>query len=440
MPTLLAVLTLLLPLLLAPTAEAGTPCVLGSACADGNFCNGIERCIAGECQPGSPLECDDGDPCTRDLCEPVAGCAHAEDQCPASCAGLSDGTRCADGTVCTRGDGCASGVCVPGASVSCDDGDPCTRERCDPVLGCAYAEEAVVFPCVPDCNGGVADYTPCPGDDNVCTLDACLPSVDLIGNPHMCIVGLRGLERPCQDDDVCNGQEFCSPVLGCQPGPPLTCDDGKSCNGVESCDPVLGCQPGTAEPDGTACDDGRECTNGDACTAGVCGGVPLPPAACDDADPLTSDLCENGFGCLHCLAPLLGRVALHTGRPGADTLKARGELPAGSAGSLAPAAETVAVFVEDGTVTLFRADLPPGALVAGTSGRFQYRDRSGAVAGVRLLRLKSRGGTFKWSLSAAGLTLPGVAPASVTARLVVGNDCFGSAVPCTGAPGSVACR
>jgi hypothetical protein len=440
MPTLLAVLTVLVSVVLAPAADAATPCILNSTCADGNLCNGIESCVADECQLGSPLECDDGDPCTRDFCDPAAGCAHAEDQCPMSCAALLDGARCADGTVCTRGDACAGGVCVPGPSVNCDDGDACTRDRCDAVLGCIYTEEAVVFPCVPDCNGGVADYTPCPGDNNICTLDACLPSVDLIGNPHMCIVGLRGLERPCQDNDVCNGQEFCSPVLGCQPGPPPVCDDGKSCNGVETCDPVLGCQPGTPEPDGTACDDGRECTTGDVCAAGVCGGVALPPLACDDADPLTTDVCENGFGCLHCVASQLGRLTLHTGRPGADTLKVRGELPAGSVGMIAPAVETVAVFVEDGATTLFRADLPPGTLVAGRSGSFQYRDRRGAIAGVRLLRLNARGGTFTWSLSAGGLMLPGTVPPSVTVRLVVGGDCFAAAVPCASRSASVICR
>lgn len=120
MPILLAAL-----LLLAAVVPAhGAPCVVNSNCTDGDLCNGVERCVAGVCQPGQPLECDDGDPCTRDFCDPTAGCAHAEDQCPASCAALPDDARCADGTVCTRDDRCSAGVCVPGPAVDCTDGDP----------------------------------------------------------------------------------------------------------------------------------------------------------------------------------------------------------------------------------------------------------------------------------------------------------------------------
>src|SRR5690349_2473071 len=85
--------------------------------------------------------------------------------------------NCADGTICTRGDACAAGVCVPGPAVACDDGDACSEEHCDPLYGCVFHEEAVGLPCLPSCEGAVADYTPCPGDDDVCTLDACLPSV-----------------------------------------------------------------------------------------------------------------------------------------------------------------------------------------------------------------------------------------------------------------------
>lgn len=293
----------------------------------------------------------------------------------------------------------------------------------------------------PDCNGGVADYTPCPGDGNICTLDACLPSVDLIGDPHRCIVGLLGLERQCQDGDVCNGEEFCSPVLGCEHGPPLVCDDGDACSGVETCDPISGCQAGTPEPDGTACDDRHECTSGDVCAGAVCTGVPLPPAACDDGDPLTSDACEDGFGCLHCLGATVGRLGLHLAAAGADTLKARSQLPAGSAAAITPASEPVTLIVEDGASTIFRVDLPAGALVAKPGGKsFVYRDREGTRAGVRTLRMQARNGAIKWSVSARDLTLPSIAPAALSARLVVGGDCFGASVPCTGTAPSVICR
>lgn len=49
----------------------------GSACADGDLCNGDETCDgAGACTDGAPLDCDDGNLCTADSCEPLLGCLH----------------------------------------------------------------------------------------------------------------------------------------------------------------------------------------------------------------------------------------------------------------------------------------------------------------------------------------------------------------------------
>jgi hypothetical protein len=60
-----------------------TPVPDGSACSDANQCNGAEVCRGGTCSVGTPLDCNDNDPCTLDLpCDPVRGCIHAEpDQC-----------------------------------------------------------------------------------------------------------------------------------------------------------------------------------------------------------------------------------------------------------------------------------------------------------------------------------------------------------------------
>ncbi len=47
----------------------------GASCSDGDVCNGEETCNgAGECLPGTSLECSDGQPCTQDRCDPVQGC------------------------------------------------------------------------------------------------------------------------------------------------------------------------------------------------------------------------------------------------------------------------------------------------------------------------------------------------------------------------------
>jgi hypothetical protein len=94
-------LFVVLMLVLAVPAIAGPPptCVSDAQCADGDLCNGIERCVAGTCTPPSaPLVCDDGDVCTADSCDPGAGCAHADTVCPATCGPGDDGLRCSDGT------------------------------------------------------------------------------------------------------------------------------------------------------------------------------------------------------------------------------------------------------------------------------------------------------------------------------------------------------
>jgi len=53
---------------------AGTPLPDGTPCSDGNACNGEEVCTAGVCAASAPLVCDDGDPCTQNLCDPASGC------------------------------------------------------------------------------------------------------------------------------------------------------------------------------------------------------------------------------------------------------------------------------------------------------------------------------------------------------------------------------
>ena len=49
----------------------------GAPCPDANVCNGDETCDgAGNCNPGSVLDCDDGNLCTQDSCNPLTGCVN----------------------------------------------------------------------------------------------------------------------------------------------------------------------------------------------------------------------------------------------------------------------------------------------------------------------------------------------------------------------------
>jgi hypothetical protein len=124
----------------------------GTSCSDQNLCNGTETCQAGTCVPGTPLVCDDGNPCTTDSCDPVAGCVFTyacddgnictTDTCDpvAGCqhAPVPDGTACPDQNLCNGAETCRAGTCTPGAPIVCNNGGECSTSTCDPVIGCQY--------------------------------------------------------------------------------------------------------------------------------------------------------------------------------------------------------------------------------------------------------------------------------------------------------------
>ncbi len=62
-------------------------------------------------------DCDDGDACTADLCEPT-GCTHSFNNAP-----------CDDKDSCTSSDACVEGNCQ-GIALDCDDGIVCTNDYC----------------------------------------------------------------------------------------------------------------------------------------------------------------------------------------------------------------------------------------------------------------------------------------------------------------------
>jgi hypothetical protein len=111
--------------------DPGTGCILrdaGVACTDGDACTEDEHCTgaSGACV-GSPLVCDDGIACTIDGCDVATGCTHDAEP---------DGSPCADSDPCRGPSSCVAGVCDPGPPVSCDDGDACTEDACAAVAGC----------------------------------------------------------------------------------------------------------------------------------------------------------------------------------------------------------------------------------------------------------------------------------------------------------------
>jgi cysteine-rich repeat protein len=106
-------------------------------CDDGNACTTNDTCSDDVCVGGPPPNCDDGNVCTDDSCDPATGCVNTNNTLP-----------CNDGNACTTGDTCSDGVCVGGPPPNCDDGNLCTDDSCDPAIGCVNTNNTA--PCNDD--------------------------------------------------------------------------------------------------------------------------------------------------------------------------------------------------------------------------------------------------------------------------------------------------
>ncbi|MFQ5479359.1 MAG: hypothetical protein ACE5E4_12165, partial [Candidatus Binatia bacterium] len=250
-------------------------------CDDSDACTTGDTCAGGVCVGGSPPNCDDGDLCTDDSCDSVTGCQHANNT-----------AACDDGDVCTTNDTCAAGSCVGGTALDCDDGDICTDDSCDATLGCQHAfntapcEDGDACTTNDACSGGLCtggSATDC-NDGDVCTDDSC---DSVIGCQHV------NNTAACDDSDLCTENDLCS--NGVCAGSAIVCDDGDVCTN-DSCDIATGlCQFVTDST--AACDDGNPCTLNDQCNAGACvGGV---VNSCDDANGCTDDSCDPAVGCVY---------------------------------------------------------------------------------------------------------------------------------------------
>ncbi|TNF27106.1 MAG: hypothetical protein EP329_20110 [Deltaproteobacteria bacterium] len=180
------------------------PVVDGTSCADADLCDGAEICVAGACAAGAPLTCDDGDPCTADACNPASGCDNGP---------VADGTSCADADLCNGDETCVAGACTAGAPLACDDGDACTTDSCDPQAGCTStpptcgaADGCCVEGCGdPDC-GAVCG-------DGVC--DGAAAGEDCHSCPSDCRCGGKACSKSCCGDGVCEGNESRSCPVDC---------------------------------------------------------------------------------------------------------------------------------------------------------------------------------------------------------------------------------
>ena len=250
----------------------------GWPCEDSDLCTVADSCFEGQCIAGKTVNCNDGNPCTNDDCQPDAGCLYEY-----------NAAQCNDSDVCTKADFCQDGQCQPGlVTVPCDDGNVCTDDACDPDAGCVHlpnqgaCDDGNKCTQGEKCGDGKCGFTAlvdC-ADDNPCTDDACSPDIG-------CAYALNNAS--CDDGDPCTKGDTCS-LGACLPGNKVLCDDGNDCTD-DSCQQGGGC---VYTPNQKPCDDGNPCTE-----AGVCGDAKCLPGkavACDDDNVCTTDWCDPQQG------------------------------------------------------------------------------------------------------------------------------------------------
>jgi cysteine-rich repeat protein len=255
---------------------------VSGACTDGDACTVGDGCSAGACVAGPTKACNDGKACTFDTCDKASGACSFD-------ANALEGSLCdADGSVCTAGDKCTAGVCTTGPQLPCQDGNPCTTNGCDPVAGCTTVanneacDDGNACTANDACSGGDCEGTPVLCDDgNVCTLDSCDKAAGCVTTPNAlpcndgnaCTAGdtcdgqgsCVGQPVACDDGNLCT-DDLCEPASGCAATPNAApCPDNEPCTINEVC------AGGVCTSDVDPCDDDNPCTadlcvNGQGCT------------------------------------------------------------------------------------------------------------------------------------------------------------------------------
>jgi uncharacterized repeat protein (TIGR01451 family) len=239
-------------------------------------------------------DCNDGNPCTTDTCNPTTGLCQST-QAP-------DGTQCDDLNACTVGNVCHAGAC--GTPVVCNDSNPCTTDVCNPATGACTSTPLACDdgnPCTTDtCSAatGGCVFTPAPAGTTCNDGNACTTGDTCVQIPGSLTPICQGTAK-CADADPCTA-DTCDPATGACLNTPIVCDDANPCT-ADAC--VGGSCVSTPISAGSVCDDGNLCT-----TAGICQPDPFTgaptctsmPVNCDDGDACTGDSCDpTTGGCVH---------------------------------------------------------------------------------------------------------------------------------------------
>jgi hypothetical protein len=163
-----------------------------------------------------------------------------------------------------------------GVAKICDDGNPCTTDTCDPIVGCSHVETLSPPECAPYlCDPSIGTCrTSCAGEfdcqSGICIGGAC--AVPCGGTcTGVCVSGVccdRACDGPCEACNLAGHVGTCSPF---EPGvaPRTSCGEFADC--YVGCDGIVGdrCAPASA---GQACGV-PSCANGVETPVGSCDGA-----------------------------------------------------------------------------------------------------------------------------------------------------------------------
>ena len=242
----------------------------GISCADGEgLCTVNDVCLNGVCT-GNPVNCDDGNVCTQDICNPGNG----------ECTNLTptlNGEPCDDGSECTVNDECNNGICNGTYDITqCDDGNECTNDFCQSG-SCVNAPAAANSDCtatyqaqsgqsVPQCNVAQCNAS------GQCLLKSSSngQSCNYSGSVPACKQP-QCLNGQCSLSNVSSGSACTTSFSDCPNG---TCTSGGQCLAT----PGLSCNydPDFCDSDGPGvCASNGECepVQSSSCSCPGCGGV-----------------------------------------------------------------------------------------------------------------------------------------------------------------------
>ena len=203
------------------------------ACDDGDLCTLHDYCLSGQCSPGVAMSCDDGNPCTDNSCDPQKGCQSTN---------VADDTGCDDNNAFTQNDVCKAGVCVGEGTLTCQNDSDCSwvdsenkclgRMICNQDSGKCVLSPKTVIHCLQD-------------PANQCKVNTCDPKTG------ECVMRDKADDTSCEDGLLCTVGDKC---MG-----------GKCVSGDDKC--TASC---TSDEDCKAFDDGNACNGAPTCNNGVC--------------------------------------------------------------------------------------------------------------------------------------------------------------------------